>query len=316
MIAYYKKENGQLVQLSQPEEGCWINLYGPFAPGETQLISEKLSIDIDFITDSLDIDERARYETSDDGDDLIVLKTPVENEGISDFDALYITIPIGIIRTAENIITVSAYKNKVIDYFIQTPPKAFRTDDVVSFILHLFDKNVAIYQEYLKQINYKRYAYEKAVYSSSQNDDLTRLLNLQKSLIFFVTNLRGNELLKMKIKRSNFLKIEDEEKLDWLDDIITENSQAMEMSDLYSNILNGTMDAFASIISNNLNQVMKRLTSVTIVLTIPSLVASFYGMNVAHLPYADHPYSFVVIFTASILISVITTWYFVKQNWL
>ena len=316
MITYYKKENEQLIQLSQPEEGCWINMYGPFAPGETQQISEKLSIDIDFITDSLDIDERPRYEMGDDGSNLIVLKTPVENNGISDLEALYITIPIGIIRTEENIITISAYKNKVIDYFLETPPKTFKTNDVVGFILNIFDKNVATYQEFLKQINYKRYAYEKAVYSSSQNEDLTKLLNLQKSLLFFVTNLRGNELLKMKIKRSNFLKIEEEEKSDWLDDIITENSQAMEMSDLYSNILNGTMDAFASIIANNLNQVMKRLTSVTIVLTIPSLIASFYGMNVQHLPLANHPYSFVIIFTASILISVLTTWYFVKQNWL
>jgi magnesium transporter len=119
----------------------------------------------------------------------------------------------------------------------------------------------------------------------------------------------------MKIKRSNFLKIDEDEKHDWLDDIITENSQAMEMSDLYSNILNGTMDAFASIISNNLNQVMKRLTSVTIVLTIPTLIASFYGMNVQHLPFANHPYSFVIIFFASIVLSIVTTWYFVKKNW-
>lgn len=314
MISYYKKENGNFTQLSQPEQGCWINLYGPFAAGETQQLSEKLSIDIDFITDSLDIDERARYETVD-GVDLIVLKTPVENKNLSDSEALFITIPIGIIRTDEHIITVSAYKNRVIDFFTETPPRTLNLNDVDAFILSLFDKNVATYQEYLKQINYKRYAYEKALYNSSQNADLTGLLNLQKSLIYFVTNLRTNELLKMKIKRTNFLKIKDEENKDWLDDIIIENSQALEMSEMYSNILNGTMDTFASIISNNLNVVMKRLTSVTIVLMVPTLIASFYGMNVEHLPFAHHPYSFVIVFGFSILLASVMTWFFVKKKW-
>ena len=152
MISYYKKTNGQLVQLSQAEEGCWINLCGPFAPGETQQVSEKLAIDIDFITDSLDIDERSRYE-SEDGVDLIVLKTPVANTSISDSEALFITIPIGIIRTDENIITISAHKNRVIDFFIEHPPRNFLTSDVNGFILSLFDKNVATFQEFLKQIN-------------------------------------------------------------------------------------------------------------------------------------------------------------------
>ena len=314
MIAYYKKQNGRLVQIESAESGCWINMYGPFAPGETLMLSEKLSIDIDFITDSLDIDERSRYEYGD-GESLIVLKTPVENNGLSDSEALFITIPIGIILSEDNIITVCAHKNKVIDYFVNTPPKTIDTIDHSNFVLHLFDKNVAIYQEFLKQINYKRYAYEKAMYNSSQNQDLKNLLNLQKSLIFFVTNLRTNELLMMKIKRSNFLKISDEEQTDWLDDIVIENSQALEMSELYSNILNGTMDTFASIISNNLNVVMKRLTSVTIVLMIPTLIASFYGMNVDHLPFAHHPYSFVIVFTFSIVLALVLTWFFVRKKW-
>jgi magnesium transporter len=134
-------------------------------------------------------------------------------------------------------------------------------------------------------------------------------------LIYFVTNIRSNELLMMKIKRTNFLKLTDEEKLDWLDDNIIENSQALEMSEMYSNILNGTMDTFASIISNNLNLVMKRLTSVTIVLMVPTLIASFYGMNVDHLPYAHHSYSFVIVFSISILLSIAMTWFFVRKKW-
>jgi magnesium transporter len=314
MIKYYKKENGALKELASAEAGCWINLYGPFVPGETQQFSDKLKIDIDFITDSLDVDERSRYE-SDEGDDLIVLKTPVENAGISDSEAMIITIPIGIIRTEDHIITVSAYKNEVVDYFSLTPPKGFDPADAEAFILHFFEKNVAVYQNFLKQINYRRYSYEKSLYHSSKNEDLTKLLNLQKSLIYFVTNIRSNELLMMKIKRTNFLKLTDEEKLDWLDDNIIENSQALEMSEMYSNILNGTMDTFASIISNNLNLVMKRLTSVTIVLMVPTLIASFYGMNVDHLPYAHHSYSFVIVFSISILLSIAMTWFFVRKKW-
>lgn len=314
MIKYYKRENGALKELASAENGCWINLYGPFVPGETQQFSDKLKIDIDFITDSLDIDERSRYE-SDEGDDLIVLKTPVENVGISDSEAMIITIPIGIIRTEDHIITVSAYKNEVVDYFSLTPPKGFDPADVEAFILHFFEKNVAVYQNFLKQINYRRYSYEKSLYYSSKNEDLTKLLNLQKSLIYFVTNLRSNELLMMKIKRTNFLKLKDEDKLDWLDDNIIENSQALEMSEMYSNILNGTMDTFASIISNNLNIVMKRLTSVTIVLMVPTLIASFYGMNVDHLPFAHHSNSFAIVFGFSILLSIAMTWFFVRKNW-
>ncbi len=314
MIKYYKRENGTLKELASAEAGCWINLYGPFVPGETQQFSDKLKIDIDFITDSLDVDERSRYE-SDEGDDLIVLKTPVENVGISDSEAMIITIPIGIIRTEEHIITVSAYKNEVVDYFSLHPPKSFDPADVEAFILHFFEKNVAVYQNFLKQINYRRYSYEKSLYYSSKNEDLTKLLNLQKSLIYFVTNLRSNELLMMKIKRTNFLKLKDDDKLDWLDDNIIENSQALEMSEMYSNILNGTMDTFASIISNNLNIVMKRLTSVTIVLMVPTLIASFYGMNVDHLPFAHHSNSFAIVFGFSILLSIAMTWFFVRKNW-
>ncbi len=313
MVVYLKRENGGLKKLNSPEKGCWIHLYGPFGTEETQKLSEQLSIDIDFISDSLDIDERSRYE-SEDGVDLIVLKTPLPNDGISDIEASYITIPIGIIRNADYLITVSAYKNQVIEFFLNTPPKNFNPADVEATILAIFERNVTMFQTFLKNINNERYAYEKALYKSSSNDDLTKLLNIQKSLIYFVTNLRFNDLLLLKIKRTNFLKISEEEKSDLLDDIIIENQQALSMSEMYSDILNGTMDAFASIISNNLNEIMKRLTSVTILLTVPMLIASFYGMNV-RLPGEDMQYSFVFVFGLCIVISSIMGYFFVKKKW-
>lgn len=312
MVVYLKRENGKLTTLTAPEPGCWIHVYGPFGNEATQKLSETLSIDIDFITDSLDIDERSRYET-DEGKDLIVLRTPVENEGISDIEALYLTIPIGIIRTPDYVVTISAYHNPVIEYFIHTPPKNFDPSNQEKFILSLFEKNVLKYSEFLRQINNKRYAFEKALYHSSRNEDLFKLLNIQKSLVYFVTSLRSNDLLLMKIQRSNFLRLQEDD-LDMLRDLVVDNQQALEMSEMYSNILNGTMDAFASIISNNLNEVMKRLTSVTIILTVPMLIASLYGMNV-QLPVQDNPYAFIIVFSICILCSVLISIYFIRRRW-
>lgn len=313
MVVYLKKNNGGLTQIAAPEKGCWIHVYGPFGNEATQKLSEQLNIDIDFITDSLDIDERSRYE-SDEGKDLIVLKTPVENNGLSDSEALIVTIPIGIIRTPEYIVTVSPYKNTVIDYFLHTPQKNFNPEDQEMFILSLFERNVNVFSESLRQLNNKRYAFEKALNTSSRNEDLLKLLNIQKSLIYFVTSIRANDLLFMKIQRTNFLKIQDEDRMDQLRDIIVDNQQALEMSEMYSNILSGTMDAFASIISNNLNEVVKRLTSVTILLTVPMLIASFFGMNV-DLPGEKHPYAFVFVFGACILFSVLLGLFFVRKRW-
>ncbi len=313
MVVYLKKDNGELKRLSGPEKGCWIHVYGPFGTEETQKLSEQLAIDIDFITDSLDIDERSRYE-SDEGKDLIVLQTPVQNEGLSDSEAMIITIPIGIIRTPDYMVTVSAHKNAVIESFMKNPPRNFNTDDQEMFVLQMLDKNVSSFSESLRTLNNKRYSYEKALYTSSRNEDLFKLLNVQKSLIYFVTNLRANDLLLLKMQRSNFLKIQDEDRLDYLRDIIVDNQQALGTSEMYSDILNGTMDAFASIISNNLNEVMKRLTSVTILLTVPMLIASIFGMNVT-LPGESHPYAFVVVFSICIVSMVLMGAFFIRKRW-
>jgi len=314
MIRYIKAENGQLQTLQQPEKGCWIHLYGPFSNDETQSLSRNLDIDLDFINDSLDIDERSRFE-SFEGVDLIVIKTAVKNESITDSDAFYLTIPIGIMRTPDYLVTVSPFQNSVVDFFLHTPPRNFSTHDQEQFILQLFDRNVLVFHDFLRVLNNKRYVFEKELQNSSRNEDLTNLLNIQKSLIYFVTNLRSNDLLMMKMQRANYLRLTDEDKIEQLKDIIIDNSQALEMSEMYSNILNGTMDTFASIISNNLNGVMKRLTSVTIVLMIPTLIASFYGMNVDHLPFAHSNYSFLIVFSLSILISMLISAFFILKKW-
>lgn len=316
MICYYtKKTGGKLQQLSHPQKGCWINIYPPFEPKELHKLSEELDIPLDFFIDSLDIDERSRYE-QEDGVQFIVLNVPIHNKKADENEAIYITVPIGIVEVDDYILTISGFKNQVIDHFLDLDVKNWDTSDHNHFVLLLFDKTVFYFLKYLKEINQLRNRYEKELYHSSRNSELSKLLNLQKSLVYFVTTLRDNELIMMKMQRTDFLKIrQDEVKSDFLEDIIIDMSQAQEMSQIYTDILNGTMDAFASIISNNLNTIMKRLTSITIILMVPTLVASFYGMNVP-IPLRDSedPSYFLGIILISTLLTIFLIVFFRKNR--
>jgi magnesium transporter len=166
---------------------------------------------------------------------------------------------------------------------------------------------------YLKEINQRRNILEQKLYDSNRNEELLELMRIQKSLVYFVTALRSNELLLLKLERTNFLGLNDEEK-EFLNDLIVDVSQALEMANTYTNILSSTLDAFASIISNNLNNVMKRLTSITIILSLPALVAAIYGMNVP-IPYQTYPHAFYVPLILSVVASIILSWYFMKKKW-
>lgn len=314
MTEILKRDGKALVRIDAVEPGCWVNIYPPFDKEGLEAIGRAYDVPLDFLVDSLDTDERSRYEREEEVD-LVVLNTPVANEGRFETEAHYITVPIGIISTPDCILTISAFENKVIDDFVANRIKNFDPADQSLFTLQLFNRNVYYFLYYLREINNKRYAFESELYSSSRNKELKNLLDLQKSLVYFVTNLRANELMMNKIKRMDFLKIRgDEEKEDFLDDIIIDNSQASEMSDIYTNIMNGTMDAFASIISNNLGRVVQRLTAVTIVLMVPTLVASFYGMNV-HLPLEEHSMAFTIILVVSVVLSLGMGGYFLRNRW-
>jgi len=165
----------------------------------------------------------------------------------------------------------------------------------------------------LKEINHRRNQYETSLYESNSNEDLLNLMRIQKSLVYFVTALRSNEMLMMKLERTNFLGLNEEER-EFLNDLIVDTSQALEMANIYTNILTSTLDAFASVISNNLNNVMKRLTSITIVLSLPALVASIYGMNV-DIPYQHSSHAFYIPIVLSLVVSVVISWYFMKRKW-
>ncbi|MDO9375339.1 MAG: magnesium transporter CorA family protein [Bacteroidota bacterium] len=309
MIQYFKNKEHQTISIDKPEDGSWINVLPPLKQEEFTELSEMLDIPIDFLKDSLDIDERSRYEI-DDNVKLIVIKTPTENNSFNDSDAFYITIPICIILTHNQIVTVNSFENEAIKKFLNTFQNR-NPDKKNMMVLKIFEKVTNNFQDYLKEINMRRNNLEHKLYVANRNEELFQLMRIQKSLVYFLTALRSNELLMMKMVRTNILQLNEDEK-DFLDDLIVETSQALEMANTYTNILNSTLDAFASIISNNQNEVLKRLTTLTIVLTVPILIASIYGMNVP-IPYKDTPYAFWTPVIISLIILAVVAWNYWKR---
>jgi magnesium transporter len=310
MIQYFQNINHQTIEINKPENGAWVNILPPLKQEEFSGLSAELDIPLDFLTDSLDIDERSRFE-EEDNVKLVVIKTPTENNSFNESDAYYITIPICIILTHNQIVTVNSFENGAIRKFLNTF-KNRHPDNRKMMVLKIFEKIIQTYMEFLKEINVRRNVMEQKLYDANRNEQLLQLMRIQKSLVYFVTALRSNEMLLMKIERTNFLGLNEEEK-EFLHDLIVDNSQALEMANIYANILSSTLDAFASIIANNQNEVLKRLSVITIVLTFPVLVASIYGMNVP-IPYASSPYAFYIPVFLSLLISLVIGWFFLKRK--
>lgn len=300
MIRYYAREKRRLVELPELEPGCWVNLTPPFAPDELEDFARRLEFDPVFLTDSLDLDERARYERDEDVR-FVLINTPILNEiAETENEAVFITVPIGMILTIEHVVTVSAFETPVLNTFLENKLRNFNPSDEKRFVLQILEQNVYYFLSCLKKLNLRRNLIEKELMHSSRNAELKQLLSIEKSLVYFVNSLNANELLKMKMKRTDFLHINgDEDLTDLFEDIIIDNSQALSMSNVYTNILNGTMDAYSSIISNNLNLVIHRLTIITVVLMVPTLISSFLGMNIPN-GIPEHPLAFylTVLFTA------------------
>jgi magnesium transporter len=313
MIRYYVRENGRLKELQEPVPSCWIDISPPFTHEELEDIGSRFLIPIDFMTDSLDIDERPRYEKEDDVR-LMVIHTPILNDGDREDEAIYITVPIGLIVTIDHVITITSFENPVINHFIDNKVKNFDPANDKLFVLQILEQNVYRFLNCLKKLNLRRNSIEKELYNSSRNQELKLLLSIEKSLVYFVNALSANELLKMKMKRTDFIQIrEDEDMTDLLEDIIIDNRQALEMANIYTNILSGTMDSYSSIIANNLNMVIQRLTIITIVLMVPTLVSSFFGMNVS-LPLHDNKYAFLLILIIAVILSLLIVWFFRRKQ--
>jgi len=210
MIQYFKHIDHRTVAIDKPEDGSWINVLPPLKQEEFTELSESLEIPIDFLKDSLDIDERSRYEIEDNVK-LIVIKTPTENNSFNDSDAFYITIPICIILTPTRIVTVNSFENEAIKKFLTTFQNR-STDNKNMMVLKIFEKIINNFQDHLKEINLRRNTLEHKLYVANRNEELLQLMRIQKSLVYFVTALRSNEMLLMKIERTNFLGLNEDEK--------------------------------------------------------------------------------------------------------
>jgi len=308
MITIYKSQENGLITLTEPAHGCWISVTNPTPEEITWL--ESLHIPQDYITYPLDMDERPRTER-ENGDLLILLRIPVFHG--HEVDVPYSTIPLGIILNSQFVLTICRQESDVIKELSSGRVRSLATGKRNRFVLRILLNTANKYLAHLREINKVVELLEDQLQLSTRNKEVLALLKYQKSLTYFTTALKANELMMERLHRSQFFRTYPDDE-DLLEDVITENQQAIEMTSISSNILSSMMDAFASIISNNLNVVMKFLTSFTIVLSIPVMISSFFGMNVP-IPMEGHPAAFLVIFIVSIFLSLSIAYLFMKKDW-
>lgn len=304
-------ETNKIEEIKEIQKGSWISLVNP-SETEIKKVCENVNIQEEFIRDALDFEEKARIDQEDeDGTTLFVVDIPIIEK--NEDNEIFTTMPLGMIVVRDDyFITVCLRKNKIIEDFEKRKVKDFQTYKKSKLIFQILYLNSSYYLSYLKQINKETEIAEYILKNSMKNKELLKLLSLEKSLVYFTTSLKSNELVMEKTMRGKIIKLYEEDE-DILEDAITENRQAIEMAKIYSDILNGTMDAYASIISNNLNGVMKFLTSITIVLAIPTMISSFWGMNV-ELPFQMNRFGFPIMLVISIVLTLIVTWWLKKKD--
>ena len=306
-------ETNVMQEVTDFRRGTWINLINP-TENEIQYVCENIHIKEDFIKYPLDYEEKARIDIEEEDQTILfIIDVPVTEKGSNGY--VYSTMPIGMIVVRDDyFITVSLKEVKIINNFEKGFVKGFCTYKKSRFILQLMYNNSSEYLNYLKKINKETEIAESVLKNSMKNRELLKLLNLEKSLVYITTSLRSNEAVMERTLKIRNIKLYEEDE-DILEDAIIENKQAIEMSKIYSDILNGTMDAYASIISNNLNWVMKFLTSITIVLAVPTMVSSFWGMNVA-LPFEKSPFGFLIMIVIATALTLFVTWWLRRKNML
>lgn len=306
-------ETRKMEEINEFKKGSWINLVNP-SDNEIDEICECLNIEKDTILYAMDSEEKPRIEIDEDYQTILfIIDIPIaeKNEGAIE----YTTMPIGLIVVRDDFfITVSLKKNKIIDEFEKGKIKNFATYKKSRFILQILYLNALYFLDYLKRINKETEIAEYVLKKSMQNKELLKMLSLEKSLVYFTTSLKSNEIIMEKTMKGRIIKLyEDDE--DILEDAIIENRQSIEMSKIYSDILTGSMEAYASIISNNLNGVMKFLTSITIVLAIPTMISSFLGMNV-QVPLQDSQFGFPIMILISAVTTLCVTFWLKRKNML
>ncbi len=311
MIKIFRTIDNCVHAFDEAQEGSWIALLSPTAT-ELVEVAEKYGIDVDHLRAPLDEEERSRIEFEDNYT-LILVDTPVIEERI-DKD-WYGTIPMGIIITDTLVITVCLKENPVLNSFMDGRMRNFFTYKKNRFVLQILYKNASLFLHYLRNIDKKSAEIEEKLQKTQRNQELLELLELEKSLVYFTTSLRSNEAVLEKLTKLNGMKKypEDEE---LLEDVIIENKQAIEMANIYRGVLNSLTDAFSSIISNNMNSVMKFMTTVTLVMSIPTMIFSAYGMNVngSGMPFANSHWGFLYVILFSLALSLLIALIFRKKD--
>jgi len=310
MITVYRSTPQGVAQISEPADGSWIHMVNPDLE-ELERVQHAYNIPPDYLTYPLDQDEMARTE-KDEGVTLIILRVPRYQGETSDIP--YTTVPLGIIQTDRAIVTVCSFESDLIRGLTNGRVRNLSTTKRNRFLLHIFLVAAQQYLTYLRSINKTVDVLEDKLQLSTRNREVLELLKYQKSLTYFTTALKANELMMARLQKSQLFRMYPDDE-DLLEDALTEIGQAIEMTNISSGFLSAMMDAFASIISNNLNVVMKFLASVTIILALPTLVASIYGMNV-DLPLDSHPLAFYYVLAAALIVSIVVVVVFIRRDWL
>ena len=302
------------LDLNEAVSGSWFNLINPTRE-EIQQVSLVLGLDESFLNNSLDADELSRMEF-EDGNLLVITNVPImDDEG--NFD----TLPLGLIFTHESIITVCARENKIISSFNEDTAKFFDTRQKANFMLSILFRAAKFYLRYLNIINKQTDSIEDSLKKTTHNKALFQLMEIQKSLVYFTTSLKDNQLVLQKLLRivntntgnlQSILKFTEDD-IDMLEDVIIENKQASEMVEMHRTILESMMDCMASIINNNLNLVMKFLASITIIMSIPTMIGSFWGMNVP-MPFGENSLGFLFVILISILATCVVAIFFSRKG--
>ena len=313
MRRIFKTIEDHLTECTTLEKGVWVHLQSP-TKEEVDGLTTRFNLDPTFLPAALDEEESARIDyDSDKQQTLIIVDIPyVDTEGTG---YVYSTIPLGIVLCDEVIITVCTRDTPIINDFTEERIRNFWTFKRTRFILQILQRNAGRFLSYLKQIDKTSQHIQEKLEHTSRNQELLQMMKLEKSLVYFTTSLRSNEMVLEKLMKVESIKKYPED-TELLEDVIIENKQAIEMANIYSGILSSMMGTFASVISNNLNIVMKVLAVITIVMSIPTIVFSAYGMNVsaAGMPFSGTPWGFLIIIILSIVVSIIAAIFLSKKK--
>lgn len=308
MVSYYKTIDGHITQIDSYEPGCWINCVEPQEEEVNRLITD-FHIEPEFLRASLDEEESSHID-HEDTTTLIIIDIPVVEK--NEKNLTYFTMPLSVMITETNVITISIQDNPIISEFAEGLLRNVHTNLKTQFILHIMLRIASRYLQYLTQIARISSLVERELRKSMKNKELIQLLEIEKSLVYFSASLKANDATLEKIMRGRYIKLYEDDQ-DLLEDVLIEVKQAIEMTNTYLNIHTGTMDVFGSIISNNLNIMMKVLASITLIMSIPTVISGIYGMNVGFLPYADNWWFPLGL---SVALMIITAFILRKKNML